>query len=51
VPPNQAAVRIQLELTCETLGGFFSTEANWLYGIRVIGTPHIVARDYPPESR
>ena len=32
VPANQSAVRIQLELTCETWGGFFSAEAGCLYG-------------------
>jgi hypothetical protein len=32
VPPNQSSVRIHLELTCETWGGFFSTEAGCLYG-------------------
>jgi hypothetical protein len=32
VPPNQSSVRIHLELTCETWGGFFSAEAGCLYG-------------------
>ena len=32
VPANQSAVRIQLELTCETWGGFFSAGAGCLYG-------------------
>lgn len=32
VPQNIPSVRIQLELTCETWGGFLSAEAGCLYG-------------------
>lgn len=32
LPQGQSSIRVYLELTCETWGGFFSTEAGCLYG-------------------